>query len=101
MLKYLTHELKLDDERKGEWYRHWVRSGLEMFERELAQLPASTYCFGDTPTMADCCLVPQIFNAKRYNSDLAPYPRTLRIFDNCMKLEAFERAQPSKQPDAE
>jgi maleylpyruvate isomerase len=51
--------------------------------------------------MADCCLVPQIFNAKRYQSDLAPYPTVMRIFDACMKLEAFDRAQPSKQPDAE
>jgi maleylacetoacetate isomerase/maleylpyruvate isomerase len=51
--------------------------------------------------MADCCLVPQIFNAKRYNCDLAPYPTTTRVFDACMKLEAFDRAQPSKQPDAE
>jgi maleylacetoacetate isomerase/maleylpyruvate isomerase len=51
--------------------------------------------------MADCCLVPQIFNAKRYNSDLAPYPATMRIFEACMKLAAFDHAQPSKQPDAE
>ena len=51
--------------------------------------------------MADCCLVPQIFNAKRYNCDLAPYPTTMRVFDECMKLEAFDRAQPAKQPDAE
>jgi len=59
------------------------------------------FCHGDAPGMADCCLVPQIFNAKRYNSDLAPYPKTMRVFDNCMKLEPFDRAQPSKQPDAE
>ena len=51
--------------------------------------------------MADCCLVPQIFNAKRYDCDLAPYSTTMRVFEGCMKLEAFERAQPSKQPDAE
>jgi glutathione S-transferase len=59
------------------------------------------FCHGDTPTMADCCLVPQIFNAKRYQSDLAPYPETMRVFEACMHLEAFDRAQPSKQPDAE
>ena len=51
--------------------------------------------------MADCCLVPQIFNAKRYQSDLSPYPTTMRVFEQCMKLDAFDRAQPSKQPDAE
>ena len=56
---------------------------------------------GDAPGLADCCLVPQIFNAKRYECDLAPYPSTMRVFDACMQLEAFDRAQPAKQPDAE
>ena len=59
------------------------------------------FWIGYNPTMADCCLVPQIFNAKRYNSDLSPYPTTTRVFEQCMKLDAFDRAQPSKQPDAE
>ena len=59
------------------------------------------FCHGDSPTMADCCLVPQIFNAKRYTATSAPYPDAMRVFDACMKLEAFDRAQPSKQPDAE
>lgn len=101
VLKYLVKELKLDDTAKNAWYVHWCREGLEAFERQLAQLPASTYCYGNTPTLADCCLVPQIFNAKRYHCDLAPYPTTTRVFDACMKLDAFDRAQPSKQPDAE
>ena len=82
------------------WYRHWIADGLAKFEADLGQ-HASKFCHGDTPTLADCCLVPQIFNAKRFNSDLAPYPKTMRVFENCMKLEAFDRAQPSKQPDAE
>lgn len=101
VLKYLTHELKVDEEHKGTWYRHWVRSGLELFERELAQLPASTYCFGDTPTMADCCLVPQIFNGKRFNTDFEGLTRTMAAFDNCMKHPAFQKAQPSSCPDNE
>jgi maleylacetoacetate isomerase/maleylpyruvate isomerase len=101
VLKYLTHELKVDEEQKNGWYRHWVRTGLEAFERELAQLPASTYCFGDTPTMADCCLVPQIFNGKRFNTNLDGLTRTMAAFDNCMKHPAFQQAQPSGCPDNE
>jgi maleylacetoacetate isomerase len=101
VLKYLTHELKVDEEQKNAWYRHWVRSGLEIFERELAQLPSSTYCYGDTPTMADCCLVPQIFNAKRFNTSFDGLTRTMATFDNCMKNLAFQKAQPSSCPDNE
>ena len=101
VLKYLTHELKLDEEQKATWYRHWVRSGLEMFERELQQLPASTYSFGDTPTLADCCLVPQIFNGRRFNTSYDGLTRTMAAFDNCMKHPAFQKAQPSSCPDNE
>ncbi|MBI5274823.1 MAG: maleylacetoacetate isomerase [Burkholderiales bacterium] len=101
VLKYLVHNLKLDEDTKNEWYRHWVRSGLEMFERELERLPESTYCFGETPTMADCCLVPQVFNGRRVNTDYSGLTRTMRAFDNCMKLPAFQKAQPTSQPDNE
>jgi maleylacetoacetate isomerase/maleylpyruvate isomerase len=83
------------------WYRHWIADGLAKFEADLARGAAGRFCHGDTPTKADCFLVPQIFNAKRFNSDLAPYPKTMRVFDHCLQLEAFDRAQPSKQPDAE
>lgn len=101
VLKYLTRELKLDEETKNAWYRHWVRDGLEVFERELARLPASTYCFGDTPTLADCCLVPQIFNGKRFNTDFSGLTRTMAAFDACMAHPAFQKAQPSSCPDFE
>jgi maleylacetoacetate isomerase/maleylpyruvate isomerase len=102
VLKYLVRELKLDDLAKNAWYRHWVRVGLEAFERQLAQSPAgSSYCFGDTPTMADCCLVPQIFNAQRFDCDLNGLPRTMAAYETCMQLDAFRRAQPSNCPDAE
>ena len=101
-LNYLRKNLGLGDEQVNAWYRHWIADGLAKLEAELTQTPGTVrFCHGDTPTMADCCLVPQIFNAKRYNCDLAPYPTTMRVFDACMKLEAFEHAQPSKQPDAE
>ena len=101
VLKYLVRELKVDEEAKNRWYRHWVRDGLESFERQLAQLPLGRYCFGDTPTMADCCLVPQIFNGKRFDCDLSGLPRTMAAFDAGMQHGAFQRAQPSACPDFE
>jgi maleylacetoacetate isomerase len=101
VLKYLTRELKLEEDAKNTWYRHWVREGLQAYERELALLPASTYSYGDTPTLADCCLVPQIFNGQRFNVDVSGLPRTIAAFEACMKLPAFQRAQPSSCPDNE
>lgn len=101
VLKYLVRDLKVDEEAKNTWYRHWVRSGLETFERELAQYPAGRYCYGDTPTLADCILVPQIFNGQRFNVDFSGLPRTMGAFDACMALPAFQQAQPSSCPDNE
>ena len=101
VLKYLVRDLKVDEEAKNTWYRHWVRSGLEAFERELAQYPAGRYCYGDTPTLADCILVPQIFNGQRFNVDFSGLPRTMGAFDACMALPAFQQAQPSSCPDNE
>ena len=75
---------------------------MSKLEAELAGSKATgRFSHGDSPTMADCCLVPQIFNAKRYEADLGAYPAVMRVFDECMKLAAFDRAQPAKQPDAE
>jgi maleylacetoacetate isomerase len=101
VLKYLTHELKVDEEAKAAWYRHWVRSGLELYERELARLPKSTFSFGETPTLADCCLVPQVFNGRRFNTDYSGLDRTMAAFAACMEHPAFQKAQPSAQPDNE
>ena len=101
ILKYLTRELKVEDEAKNTWYRHWCREGLVAFEKQLAQLPASSFCHGNTPTLADCCLVPQIFNARRFDTDLSSLPRTMAAFDACMALPAFQKAQPSACPDFE
>ena len=100
VLQHLKRALNQSEDQVNAWYRHWIADGLAKLEAELAS-SKGRFCHGDTPTMADCCLVPQIFNAKRYDSDLAPYPKLMRIFDACMKLEAFDRAQPSKQPDAD
>jgi maleylacetoacetate isomerase/maleylpyruvate isomerase len=101
VLKYLVRDLKLGEEAKNAWYRHWVRSGLEMFEQELQRLPAGTYCYGATPTLADCCLVPQVFNGKRFEVDFGGLTRTMAAFDACMRLPAFQQAQPSSCPDNE
>jgi maleylacetoacetate isomerase len=101
VLKYLTRELKVDEDTKNTWYRHWVRTGLEAFERQLALLPSARYCHGDVPTMADCCLVPQIFNGQRFNTNFDGLPRTMAVFESCMALEAFQKSQPSACPDAE
>ena len=101
VLKYLSGTLGLSEDQKNTWYRHWVREGLEAFERQLAQGPESTFCHGNTPSLADCCLVPQIFNAKRFDVNLEGLPRTMGAFEACMKLEAFQKAQPSACPDAE
>ena len=101
VLQHLKRALGQSQEQIDTWYRHWIADGLQKLEAELARPGTGKFCHGDAPSMADCCLVPQIFNGKRFNSDLAPYPTTMRVFENCMKLEAFDRAQPSKQPDAE
>ena len=101
VLKYLVRELKVPEEAKNSWYRHWVREGLLAYERELALLPAASYSYGDTPTLADCCLVPQVFNGQRFDTDFSGMPRTMAAFDACMRLPAFQRAQPSCCPDNE
>ena len=100
-LQHLKRALGQDEEQVNAWYRHWIADGFAKLEADVSRGAAGAFCHGDAPTMADCCLVPQVFNAKRYAADLAPYPNITRIFDACMGLEAFQRAQPSKQPDAE
>ena len=101
VLQHLKRALGQSQEQIDNWYRHWIGDGLAKLEADLARPGTGKFCHGDAPSLADCCLVPQIFNAKRYNSELTPYPATMRVFENCMKLESFDRAQPAKQPDAE
>ena len=105
VLKYLTGQLKVDEDTKTAWYRHWVREGLVSFEKQLTQLssqaPAGKYCYGDTPTLADCCLIPQIFNGQRFDCDFSNLPRTMAAFEACMQLPAFDKAQPKNCPDFE
>jgi maleylacetoacetate isomerase len=99
VLRYLVHDLKLSEDDKDRWYRHWVESGLEAVERQLAASP-SRYCHGDAPTLADCTLVPQIFNAQRFNCRVDHVPNVMRVFEACMQLDAFSKTQPSACPDA-
>ena len=102
VLQHLKRALGQGEAQIQSWYQHWIAEGLAKFEADLAHgRPRGRFRHGDAPGLADCCLVPQIFNAKRYDCDLAPYPNTVRVFDACMQLEAFDRAQPAKQPDAE
>ena len=101
ILKYLVRDLKVDEDAKNTWYRHWCEQGLRAFEKQLHQLPASVFCYGDTPTLADCCLVPQIFNAQRFSVNLEALPRTMAVHAACMALPAFQQAQPSACPDNE
>jgi maleylpyruvate isomerase len=101
-LQYLRRQVGQNEEQIKTWYRHWIDDGLAKLEGELSDAgETGRFCHGDSPTVADCCLVPQVFNAKRYDSDLSPYPTVTRVFNECMKLDGFDRAQPSKQPDAE
>ena len=100
VLRYLVHDLKLSEDDKNRWYRHWVETGLETVERQLADVRTGRYCHGDTPTLADIVLVPQIFNAQRFDCRLDHVPTVMRVFGACMKLDAFEQTRPEKCPDA-
>ena len=100
-LRYIKKSYALDEDGVNLWYRHWIAEGLSGLEGLLSGSDkCGKYCYRDQVTIADCCLVPQVFNAQRYSCDLAPYPTIMRIFAECMKLDAFIAAQPSKQPDA-
>jgi maleylpyruvate isomerase len=102
VLRYLVHELGVSEEQKNAWYRHWLVGGLEVLEKHLARDPsAGPLCHGRTPTIADCLLVPQVFNAQRHGLDVSVYPNIARINAQCIEIPAFVKAHPSNQPDAE
>jgi maleylacetoacetate isomerase/maleylpyruvate isomerase len=100
VLRYLVHDLKLSEDDKNRWYRHWVETGLEAIERQLGDARSGRFCHGDAPTLADIALVPQIHNAQRLTCRLDHVPTVMRMFEACMKLDAFEQTRPEKCPDA-
>jgi maleylpyruvate isomerase len=112
VLRYLVGTIKIDEEAKGAWYRHWIAEGFAALEAQLTRDPAAgapaagapapgRFCHGDTPTIADCFLVPQVYNAARFAVDMTPYPRIAGIDAACAELPAFAAAHPSRQADAE
>ncbi len=111
VLKFLTAELGLSEDSKQRWIRHWIELGLEALEVELRRAAAKAgdrtdagrilFCFGASPTIADCCLVPQLFNARRFGVDLSAYPALQAVDRSCQALPAFQRAHPAAQSDSE
>ena len=102
VLKYIKGELGQSEEAKLAWQQHWLREGLATFDAMLSRAGnTGPYCHGATPTLADCCLVPHLFSARRFEVDLAPFPALVRIDAACAQLPAFQLAHPSRQPDAE
>lgn len=100
VLKYLKHDMKLSEQDKDTWYRHWISVGLSGVEAMLAKHPATgRFCHGDQPTLADLCLVPQLYNARRFSCDESAFPNIVRIDAACAELEAFSLATPERQPD--
>ena len=101
VIKYLEHQLALDQTARENWMRHWIEEGFRALEMMLADdLATGAYCHGEAPTMADACLIPQIYSAKRFNVDMTPYPTIMRINEQCLSLPAFDAARPERQPDA-
>ena len=101
VLRYLVHELKVSDADKNRWYRHWVETGLDALEQQLAgDSRTGRCCHGDQPTLADLALVPQVFNAERFECRLDHLPTVMRITEHCRQLPAFQAAHPSACPDA-
>jgi maleylpyruvate isomerase len=100
VLQYLRRELKLDEAAVGKWYAHWVAEAFTALEAFVARWSGGRYCFGDALSIADVYLVPQMYNARRFNCDLAPYPTLVRIAQALEQEPAFARAAPERQPDA-
>ena len=101
VMKYLETTFGASKEQRETWMRHWISMGFDALEKVLNDNPSTgAFCEGDRPTIADCCLVPQVYNAKRFGVDMAPYANISRINDDCLALEPFDRARPELQPDA-
>lgn len=101
ILQYLKNELGLDDETRDTWYRHWVKEGFDALEVMLGDAATGRFCHGDSPTLADICLVPQVFNAERFDTDMTAYPRIKAVHDAMLALPELKGTAPGDQPDAE
>lgn len=110
ILKYLAGPMGLSEPQRTQWYNHWVMEGLQAYERRLEELATeraaaglapSVYSYGEQPTLADCCLVPQIVNGQRFGLQYEGIPRTMAVYEACMQLDAFKRAHPRQCPDFE
>jgi maleylacetoacetate isomerase len=102
VLNYLTGTLGATDAQRNGWYKYWIDVGFEALERQLERDDdTGTFCHGESPTLADVCLVPQLASARRFKVDISPYPTLTRIDAACNALSAFAQAAPSRQPDAE
>ncbi len=101
VLKYLTNDLNISDEEKNKWYAHWIHQGFSALEALLRKYSGQSFCFGDSMSLADCCLVPQVYNAHRFNVPLDDYPLISKINEHCLSLSAFQTASPERQPDAQ
>lgn len=97
VLKYLTGTLSLSEQQKMDWYHHWIHQGFQAIEKQLHKYSKQgEFCFGNQPTLADICLIPQVYNAKRFDVDLTNYPMIQSINTHCLTLEAFSRAAPTQ-----
>ncbi len=102
VLQYLSGTLQVSEDTKASWYHHWIQQGFDALEQRLSQSPScGQFCFGDSPTLADCCLIPQLTNARRFNGEVSRWPTLTRIEANAMQLSAFQQAAPEQQVDAE
>ena len=99
ILRYLKDQFNVDEDGRNAWYRHWVAEGLSGVDALLQRHGDGPYCFGDAPTLADCCLVPQVANALRMKCDLSLYPRVMAIYAHASTQPAFVAAEPARQPD--
>jgi maleylacetoacetate isomerase len=102
VMRYLDDELGVDETRRAQWIAHWIRESFIALEARLAKRPcAGAYCWGDRPGLADICLLPQVYNARRFDCDLQDFPRIVKISDRCLELPAFQAASPDQQDDRE
>lgn len=99
ILNYLTSKLGVTDQQKSDWYRHWANEGFIAVESLLERYGHGDYCFGQKPTIADCCLVPQVANALRFGCDLSSFPKIMEVYKHCLAQPAFQKAAPNNQPD--